>query len=109
MIAQEIATQFPELVKPRKDGFLAVNYQGLIPVLIEAIKEQQQLIDNLSASIEDDDNVQESFKSELQKQQDLMELQQQILDQLQKENQELREDMKRIKKELGIDLKASVK
>jgi hypothetical protein len=39
----------PELVKESDDreGTLSVNYQGLIPVLINAIKEQQEQIDEL--------------------------------------------------------------
>ena len=30
-----------------KDGILAMNYSGLIPVMIESIKEQQKQIDEL--------------------------------------------------------------
>ena len=46
LLAQEIEEVFPELVKEGedKDGTLSVNYQGLIPVLINAIKEQQNQI-----------------------------------------------------------------
>ncbi len=40
VLAQEIQEQFPDLVVERQDGMLTVNYQGLIPVLINAIKEQ---------------------------------------------------------------------
>ena len=32
---------FPELVTEGADGILSVNYQGLVPVLINAINEQQ--------------------------------------------------------------------
>jgi hypothetical protein len=38
---------FPQLVTKDDNGFLAVNYIELIPVLIEAIKEQQKQIDEL--------------------------------------------------------------
>ncbi len=38
-IAQELREVLPELVQEGTDGFLAVNYQGLIPVLTEALKE----------------------------------------------------------------------
>ena len=37
--------QFPELVKKDDKGFLSVNYSGVVPVLINAIKEQQDMID----------------------------------------------------------------
>ena len=40
VLAQDIQEQFPDLVVERQDGMLTVNYQGLIPVLINAIKEQ---------------------------------------------------------------------
>ena len=46
LLAQEIQKIFPELVKQAGDdeGTLSVNYQGLIPILINAIKEQQKQI-----------------------------------------------------------------
>jgi hypothetical protein len=40
-IAQELKEVFPQLVKENADGYLSVNYEGLIPVLLEAIKDQQ--------------------------------------------------------------------
>lgn len=39
LIAQEVQKQFPELVKADEEGYLSVNYIGLIPHLIEAHKE----------------------------------------------------------------------
>ena len=48
LIAQEVETVFPELVKTDKNGLRSVNYIGLIPVLIESIKEQQKQIGNLT-------------------------------------------------------------
>ena len=38
-IAQELCQIMPELVHEGNDGFLAVNYIGVIPVLTEAVKE----------------------------------------------------------------------
>lgn len=43
-IAQELQTVVPELVHTMDDGYLAVDYQKLTPVLVEAIKEQQGTI-----------------------------------------------------------------
>ena len=53
LLAQEVQQAFPELVKVAEDkeGTLSVNYQGMIPVLINAIKEQQKQIDELKAII----------------------------------------------------------
>ncbi len=53
LIAQEVREIFPELVKENADGKLAVNYVGLIPVLIESIKSQQQQIDELKTMLEE--------------------------------------------------------
>ena len=47
VLAQDIQEQFPDLVKERQDGMLTVNYQGLIPVLINALKEQNVEIGDL--------------------------------------------------------------
>ena len=47
LIAQNVEKVYPELVKTYEDGYKAVNYDGLIPVLIEGIKEQQQQISSL--------------------------------------------------------------
>ena len=39
VVAQEVEAIFPELVRTRDNGYKAVKYEKLIPVLIEAIKE----------------------------------------------------------------------
>ena len=44
VIAQEVQTIFPELVRADNKGYLSVNYVGLIPYLIQSIKEQQEQI-----------------------------------------------------------------
>jgi hypothetical protein len=53
-LAQELEQEFPELVdKPTsEDETYYVNYLGMIPVLLEAIKEQQLQIEDLRASLE---------------------------------------------------------
>jgi subtilisin-like proprotein convertase family protein len=47
LIAQEVQKLFPELIETDDKGFLSVNYLGLVPHLIEAIKEQQVQIESL--------------------------------------------------------------
>ena len=47
VLAQEIQEVFPELVSEDDNEMLAVNYQGLVPVLINALKEQQNEINRL--------------------------------------------------------------
>ncbi len=44
LIAQEVEKIFPELVITESNGYKSVNYLGLIPVLIEAVKELQQRV-----------------------------------------------------------------
>ncbi len=45
LIAQELKEVFPQLVKADDKGYLAVNYGGMVPILLEAIKNQQEKID----------------------------------------------------------------
>ena len=47
MIAQEVKKVLPEAVREREDGYLAVKYDKLVPLLIEGIKEQQKQIETL--------------------------------------------------------------
>ena len=47
VIAQEIQEVLPEAVAEREDTTLAVRYEKIVPLLIEAIKEQQKEIDKL--------------------------------------------------------------
>jgi len=51
IIAQEILEIMPELVRQRDNGYLGVKYDGLIPLLIEAIKELKKEINELKIKI----------------------------------------------------------
>ena len=53
-IAQELEQEFPELVYAPDsiDQYYSINYNGMIPVLLEAIKEQQIQIENLQEQID---------------------------------------------------------
>lgn len=50
--AQEVQKILPQLVSPDSQGYLSVNYTAMIPVLVEAIKEQQALIEALQKEVE---------------------------------------------------------
>lgn len=51
-IAQDLQMVFPELVNTHDDsGYYTVRYTGLIPVLVEAIKEQQIQIEKLQSIV----------------------------------------------------------
>jgi uncharacterized small protein (DUF1192 family) len=51
-IAQEVKEFFPELVEENAEGLMSINYTGLIPLLLESIKEQRTRIEYLSSEIE---------------------------------------------------------
>lgn len=51
VMAQDVEMVLPEAVIDRENGYKAVKYEQLIPLLIEALKEQQQQIDDLKEKI----------------------------------------------------------
>jgi hypothetical protein len=51
VIAQEVEKVLPEVVATREDGYKAVRYEKMVPLLIEAIKEQQKQIKDLEKKI----------------------------------------------------------
>ena len=59
VLAQEIQEVFPELVTEDDNEMLAVNYQGLVPILINALKEQDA---NIKAQQEELDRLKEQEK-----------------------------------------------
>ncbi len=52
LIAQEVEPVIPELVQTDDDGYKAVSYEKLTPILVEAVKEQQSQLEELRAQIE---------------------------------------------------------
>ena len=51
VIAQEIEKVLPSLVQTREDGYKGVKYDKIVALLIEAIKDQQNQIDELKKLI----------------------------------------------------------
>jgi hypothetical protein len=51
LLAQEVKEVFPELVVENHKGEMSVNYSGMIPYLLEAVKSQQQTIEQLKQEI----------------------------------------------------------
>ena len=47
VVAQEVEALFPEMVTTRDNGYKAVKYEKLIPVLIEAVKELSKEVNEL--------------------------------------------------------------
>ncbi|MDP4272682.1 MAG: tail fiber domain-containing protein [Bacteroidota bacterium] len=64
-IAQEIQKIYPELVYTNKKGILSVDYIGLIPILTNALNEQETLIEKQSATIKSQNDDIALIKSQL--------------------------------------------
>lgn len=52
-IAQEVQKVFPDLVKKDSSNYMYVDYIGLIPVIVEALKDQEKIIDAQSEKIKE--------------------------------------------------------
>jgi len=65
LIAQDVEAVLPELVHTGTAGYKALAYDRLAPIMVEAIKEQQALINGLEKSLESEslmiDNQQETL------------------------------------------------
>jgi hypothetical protein len=51
VIAQDVLSILPEAVRQNSTGYYSVRYERIIPLLIEAIKEQQKQIDELKSKL----------------------------------------------------------
>ena len=51
-MAEEVLKVVPEAVGTSPDGYLNVDYNQLVAVLIESVKEQQEIIEDLKKRIE---------------------------------------------------------
>jgi hypothetical protein len=65
VIAQELEKVFPNLVQTNEKGYKSVNYIGLIPVMLEAIKEQQKQIDALTNKVSSLNTENSSLKTQV--------------------------------------------
>ena len=53
LIAQEIEEVLPEAVTTRDNGYLAVDYHKVVPLLVEAMKELSDKVDELQQKLQD--------------------------------------------------------
>ena len=53
LIAQQVQEIAPEIIAERSDGYLSVKYEKIVPILVEAIKEQQIQIDYMEDQIKE--------------------------------------------------------
>jgi uncharacterized protein YqjF (DUF2071 family) len=61
LLAQEVEKVLPELVKTDDKGMKSVNYIGLMPYMLEAIKMQQTTITTQQMQIEELKKMVENF------------------------------------------------
>jgi hypothetical protein len=52
LIAQEVEKVLPQAVQTGRDGYKSVDYAKVVPLLVEAVKEQQKQIDELKAVVQ---------------------------------------------------------
>lgn len=62
-IAQELKEYFPDLVEEDNSGYLSINYVGLIPVIVEALKNQEEQIEALKTQLASNDLKSTSFQT----------------------------------------------
>jgi len=53
LIAQQVQTIAPEIVTERPDGYLAMKYEKMVPLLVGAIQDQQKIIDEIRAELDE--------------------------------------------------------
>ena len=53
LLAQQVNEVAPEIVEERKDGYLALKYEKMVPLLVGAIKDQQKIIDEMREEIKE--------------------------------------------------------
>lgn len=65
VIAQEVEKIYPHLVFTDTDGYKSVDYSKLTPILLEAIKEQQQMIKMQQLELENQKKMLLEFQASL--------------------------------------------
>lgn len=53
LVAQEVEAVLPEVVTERQNGYKAVNYEKVVPLLVESIKELKQEVEELKRRLGD--------------------------------------------------------
>jgi len=71
LMAQELEKVLPLIVAVSPKGYKSVNYSKLTPVLVEAIKEQNSLMQKLEERVQKLEESNESLKNELKKMKEL--------------------------------------
>jgi hypothetical protein len=95
-IAQEIEKVYPQVVLTDKDGYKSVDYSKFTPVLVESIKEQQQMIEQQTALIEQQQQKLEQQEQWIAEQQKIIAEQQARLAMLEQKYSELESKLNKL-------------
>ena len=71
LIAQEVEKLVPEIVFKSTNGYKAIDYSKISAVLVEAIKEQQKIIEKLESRINQLEEKNDNLKAEVSEIQDM--------------------------------------
>jgi hypothetical protein len=67
VLAQELEKIYPELVVTDKDGYKSVDYARLSPILLQAIKEQNEIVESQAQKLERLEKENEAILERLKK------------------------------------------
>ncbi|MGD1844688.1 MAG: tail fiber domain-containing protein [Salibacteraceae bacterium] len=93
-IAQDLQKVLPSLVLEDEDGYLGVNYDGVVPVLVEGIKLQQSQLETQKEELNAANDANEQLTTQVEEQQVVLEQQDLAIRQLQTELAELRDEVR---------------
>ena len=65
LIAQEVEKLYPELIFTDEEGYKYLDYSHITPILVEAIKEQQQIIESQGKKLTNQDKINSELKAEI--------------------------------------------
>ena len=83
LMAQELVEVYPHAVRANNDGYMVVNYNSLSALFVEAIKDQQDSLENAQQKIEQQQLALETVRDQVQQQAQQLNQQQTVIAQLQ--------------------------
>lgn len=93
-IAQDLQKVMPEVVMADEDGFLGVNYDAVVPLLVEGIKDQQVQLETQKSELNSALETNLELNNQVEEQQTVLEQQDLAIRQLQAELQDLRDEVR---------------
>ncbi|MGD1844687.1 MAG: tail fiber domain-containing protein [Salibacteraceae bacterium] len=101
-IAQDLQEVMPEAVMPDQEGYFGVNYDAVVPVLVEGIKEQQAQLETQAQQMETQEKELETAKTENQQLTNQVDELETVVEQQDAAIRQLQEEMTAIKNSLQV-------